>query len=65
MRSFIESSAENFEGKNPRVHLAHQEAEQPAPETKARDEASTLIKSSEVHRRDERNVFGDILEGIA
>lgn len=64
MKSPIELSAENFEGANPRVHLAPDEAEQPAPETQVHDAASTLVGSSEVRRRDERNVFDDILEGI-
>ena len=39
------------------MHSKFQEAEQPASETQVRDEASTLIGSSEV--------FGDILTGIA
>lgn len=65
MRSLTESSHENFDSKNPRVHLAHQEAKQLVPKTQVCDKASTLIGNNEVHRRDERNVFGDILKGIA
>lgn len=47
------------------MRLAPQEVEQPLPETHVHDEASTLFDSSEVRRQDERNVLGDILEGIA
>lgn len=65
MKSPIESSPENFDDVEPSVRLAPNKVEQPLLETHVRDEASTLFDNSEVRRQDERNVFGDILEGIA
>lgn len=65
MKSPIESSAGNFDDTEQSVRLAPQEAEQPLPETHVCDEASTLFDSSEVRRKDERNVFSDIFKGIA
>jgi len=59
-----EFSAANYNVGSQRVSAENSEAEQPVPGT-VRDEASTLHGSSEVRRREERDVFGDILERIA
>ena len=59
-----EFSAANYNVGSQRLSVENSEAEQPVPGT-VRDEASTLHGSSEVRRREERDVFGDILERIA
>lgn len=46
----------SIKSENPRVHLAHQEAEQLVPKMQVRDEASTLIGSSEV-RQEMREMY--------
>lgn len=61
MKSSTKSSAENFEDADTRVHLAPEEADQPALKRRF---MVKLVHSSEVCRCDERNVFGHILEGI-
>lgn len=47
------------------MRLTDGEVKRPLQEPHVNDEANTLFGSSEVRRYDERNVFGDILEGIA
>ena len=64
MKNMREFFAANFNVGSQRLSTENSEAEQPGPGT-VRDEASTLYGSSEVRRREEREVFSDILERIA
>lgn len=65
MKSLAESLAHNFDDAEPSVCPTPTEVERPLLEMHVTDKASTLFGSSEVRQQDERNVFSDILEGIA
>lgn len=61
----VECSIGNFDNAGSRVCLTTVEAKHPLHESHVNDATSTLFGNSKVHQVDERDIFRDILEGIA